>query len=108
MVGFSRQKDELIESFTLEVKSLGIKLYESSKTSHFPNPNFDGLLNATDPQRNLVARKVIEKIDLLDAKLEDSLPLEIEDKSCWRFDQGEPSKEQVKMAALKTIYQVGG
>ena len=108
VVGFSRQKDELIESFTLEVKSLGIKLYESSHSIHSPNPNFDGLLNANDPQRNLVARKVIEKIDLLDAKLEDSLPLEMEDKSRWRFDQGEPSKEQVKMAALKTIYQIGG
>ena len=108
VVGFSRQKDELIESFTLKVKSLGIKLYESSHASHSPNPNFDGLLNANDPQRNLVARKVIEKIDLLDAKIEDSLPLEIEDKSRWRFDQGEPSKEQVKMAALKTIYQIGG
>ena len=90
--GFTKNKDLLVRSFQERVGSLGLNLYESSSLAERTNPNFDALLSALDTQRNLVARKTIEKIDLL--------------AETWGNEMGEPSIDEIKMAALKTIYQV--
>jgi len=90
--GFTKNKDLLVRSFQERISSLSLNLYESSSPAERINPNFDALLSALDTQRNLVARKTIEKIDLL-AETRGN-------------EMGEPSIDQIKMAALKTIYQV--
>jgi exonuclease SbcD len=104
--GFTRNKDQLIQFFTERLQSLNLNLYESSSSPGRVNPDFDSLLSASDPQRNLVARRTIEKIDLLfessgqevgEVKSSSLLPT---------LGDQEPTIEQVKMAALRTIYQV--
>ena len=91
--GFTQNKDELVNCFTTEIKKLGIKIYQSSGSSPEPNPNFDRLISAKDDQLNTVAQKALLEIESLS-------------ESFWNFDDlNSPSLEEVKMAALKSIYQ---
>lgn len=91
--GFTQNKNELVNCFTTEIKELGIKIYQSPGVSPEPNPNFDRLISATDGQLNTVAQKALLEIEILA-------------ESSWDFDDlNSPSLEEVKMAALKTIYQ---
>jgi DNA repair exonuclease SbcCD nuclease subunit len=102
--GFSGDKDALVDSFTRKINSLNLNLYKSS--SGRVNPDFDNLLNASDPQRNLVAQKTIQKIDQI---------LNSDENNSWNQLQAGasdlsvdcvPVHEEIKMAALRTIYQI--
>ena len=90
--GFTKNKDELISLFTQRINFLNLSLYEPFGSMERVNPDFDSLLSATDIQRNLVAQKTIERIESLSVSM-NKKPIE-------------PSIEEIKMAALKTIYQL--
>ena len=91
--GFTSDKVELIQAFQSQIKQLGVFLYSGSGNTLKPNPNFDALLSSTDKQRDLVAEKALEEIDALVAR-------------GWTFgDINQPNLEEVKMSALRAIYQ---
>jgi exonuclease SbcD len=91
--GFTSDKEELIQAFESQIKQMGVFLYRGSGNTLKPNPNFDALLSSTDKQLDLVAEKALEEIDALVAQ-------------GWAFgDINQPNLEEVKMSALRAIYQ---
>jgi len=69
----------------LEALNLG---FEGFKYSKDEGPKIDGLFTSSDRQLNAIAERTMKLIDELD----------------WEFDGDEPAREQVKTAALSTIY----
>jgi hypothetical protein len=97
--GFALDKDALVESFSQALAESGVGLYEDSK------PNFDGVLTASDPQKKILALDALRNLDQLAAGTAELFPGEVEGSSHWEFGGNEPTVEQVKMAALRAIYQ---
>lgn len=62
--------------------------FEEFKYVNNEDPRIDGLLASSDRQLNAIAQRTMELIDEMD----------------WDFGSDEPSKEQVKTAALSVIY----
>ena len=72
---------------------MGVFLYRGSGNTLKPNPNFDALLSSTDKQLDLVAEKALKEIDALVAQ-------------GWALgDINQPNLEEVKMSALRAVYQ---
>lgn len=97
--GFALDKDALVDSFSRELAECGVGLYEDS------NPNFDGVLTASDPQKKILALDVLRNLDQLAAGTAELFSGEVDDLSHWDFGGNEPTLEQVKMAALRAVYQ---
>lgn len=97
--GFALDKDALVESFSQALAESGVGLYEDS------NPNFDGVLTASDPQKKILALDALRNLDQLAAGTAELFPGEVEGSIHWEFGGNEPTVEQVKMAALRAIYQ---
>lgn len=97
--GFALDKDALVDSFSRELAECGVGLYEDS------NPNFDGLLTASDPQKKILALDALRNLDQLAAGTAELFSGEVDDLSHWDFGGNEPTLEQVKMAALRAVYQ---
>ena len=96
--GFTRDRDALVELFDQRVKELQLPLHEDTE--------YDGLLTADDPQKNLLAEDVVKIIDQLekgtDALFDDSGEAVF---SCVSVGGNEPTIEELKKAALTVIYQ---
>ena len=97
--GFAQDKDALVESFSRALAECRVGLYEDS------NPNFDGVLTASDPQKKILALDALRNLDQLAAGTDELFPGEVEASSHWDFGGNEPTVEQVKMAALRAVYQ---
>jgi DNA repair protein SbcD/Mre11 len=97
--GFALDKDALVESFSQTLTDSGVRLYEDF------NPNFDGVLTASDPQKKILALDALRNLDQLAAGTGELFSEDVEDSSHWEFAGNEPTVEQVKMAALRAIYQ---
>ena len=97
--GFALDKDALVESFSQTLTDSGVRLYEDF------NPNFDGVLTASDPQKKILALDALRNLDQLAAGTGELFSEDVEDSSHWEFGGNEPTVEQVKMAALRAIYQ---
>jgi len=97
--GFALDKDALVDSFSRELAECGVGLYEDS------NPNFDGVLTASDPQKKILALDALRNLDQLAAGTAELFSGEVDDLSHWDFGGNEPTLEQVKMAALRAVYQ---
>ena len=97
--GFALDKDALVESFSRALAECEVGLYEDS------NPNFDGVLTASDPQKKILSRDALRTLDQLEEGTEELFPGLVEGVSKWNFGAGEPTLEDVRMAALRAIYQ---
>jgi DNA repair exonuclease SbcCD nuclease subunit len=97
--GFALDKDALVESFSRALAECGVGLYEDS------NPNFDGVLTASDPQKKILALDALRNLDQLAAGTDELFSEDVEGSSHWDFGGNEPTVEQVKMAALRAVYQ---
>jgi hypothetical protein len=97
--GFALDKDGLVESFFRALAECGVGIYEDS------NPNFDGVLTASDPQKKILTRDTLRTLDQLEEGTEELFPGLVEGVSKWNFGGDEPTLEDVRMAALRAIYQ---
>jgi len=97
--GFALDKDGLVESFSRALAECKVGLYEDS------NPNFDGVFTASDAQKKILSQNALRTLDQLEAGTEELFPGLVEGVSKWNFGGDEPTLEEVRMAALRAIYQ---
>jgi len=97
--GFALDKDGLVESFSRALAECKVGLYEDS------NPNFDGVFTASDAQKKILSQNALHTLDQLEAGTEELFPGFVEGVSKWNFGGDEPTLEEVRMAALRAIYQ---
>ena len=97
--GFALDKDGLVESFSAALSDSGVGLYEDS------NPDFDGVFTASDPQKKILARDALLTLKQLEDGAEGLFPGLVDGMSKWSFGGDEPAVGDVRMAALRTIYQ---
>ena len=80
-VGYAMDRSKILK--TLEKGFAGYNYYKGEP------PSIENLSSSTDPQLNAIAKRAIEFVDGLE----------------WEFGGDQPDKEQIKLEALKVIYQ---